>query len=113
MENKGEIAICETVEGTDIQVKLDKDTVWLDAHLLAKIFNVNRPAVVKHIKNIYKSGELHKKSTCSILEQIAGDGKRRKMNLYHPFSDGNKRIGAFLFVWFLEKTNTDLRKTVS
>lgn len=31
----------------------------------------------------------------------------------HPFSDGNKRIGAFLFVWFLEKTNTDLSKAVN
>jgi death-on-curing family protein len=62
---------------------LEKNTVWLDAHLIAQLFDVNRPAIVKHINNIYKTGELDKKSTCSILEQVAADGKIRKMNLYN------------------------------
>ena len=68
---KGDIVIYKAPSGPEIQVKLEKDTVWLDAHLIAKVFNVNRPAVVKHINNIYKIGELDKKSTCSILEQVA------------------------------------------
>ncbi|MGB3477974.1 MAG: virulence protein RhuM/Fic/DOC family protein [bacterium] len=80
---KGEIVIYKSPSGPEIQVKLKKDTVWLDAHLIAKIFDVNRPAIVKHINNIYKTGELGKKSTCSILEQVAADGKIRKMNLYN------------------------------
>lgn len=80
---KGEIEIYKTDKGTDIQVKLDNETVWLDAHLIATLFNVNRPAIVKHIHNIYLSKELNKNSTCSILEQVAADGKKRKMNLYN------------------------------
>jgi len=80
---KGEIVIYKSPQGPEIKVKLEQDSVWLDAHLLAKLFDVNRPAVVKHINNIYKSGELDKKSTCSILEQVAADGKVRKMNLYN------------------------------
>jgi death-on-curing family protein len=80
---KGEIQIYITPEGTDIQVKLENETVWLDAHLIAALFSVNRPAIVKHIQNIYKSGELDEFSTCSILEQVAADGKKRKMNLYN------------------------------
>jgi prophage maintenance system killer protein len=80
---KGEIVIYKSPGGPEIQVKLKKDTVWLDTHLIAKIFDVNRPAIVKHINNIYKTGELGKKSTCSILEQVAADGKIRKMNLYN------------------------------
>jgi death-on-curing family protein len=80
---KGEIQIFTTENGTDIQVNLENETVWLDAHLLAKLFGVNRPAVVKHINNIYKSKELNEKVTCSILEQVAADGKKRKMNLYN------------------------------
>ncbi|MBN2029048.1 virulence protein RhuM/Fic/DOC family protein [bacterium] len=80
---KGEIVIYKSPQGPEIQVKLEKDTVWLDAHLIARLFNVNRPAIVKHIHNIYKTGELHKKSTCSILEQVAADRKIRKMNLYN------------------------------
>ncbi len=81
--NKGEIIIYKTKDGPILQVRLEKDSVWLDAHLIAKLFDVNRPAIVKHINNIYKTGELEKKSTCSILEQVAADGKIRKMNLYN------------------------------
>ncbi len=80
---KGEIVIYKSPTGPEIQVKLEKNTVWLDAHLIAQLFNVNRPAIVKHINNIYKTGELDKKSTCSVLEQVAADGKIRKMNLYN------------------------------
>lgn len=80
---KGEIQIYTTSKGSDIQVKLDNDTVWLDAHLIATLFDVNRPAIVKHIKNIYKAKELDEMATCSILEQVAKDGKIRKMNLYN------------------------------
>jgi len=80
---KGEIVIYRSPCGPEIRVKLEKDTVWLDAHSIAKNFDVNRPAIVKHINNIYKTGELDKKSTCSILEQVAADGKIRKMNLYN------------------------------
>src|SRR4030042_4812412 len=82
--NKGEIIIYQPkTGGPRFEVKLEKETVWLDAHQVALIFGVNRPAVVKHINNIYKTGELDKKSTCSILEQVAADGKIRKMNLYN------------------------------
>ncbi|MFH1898782.1 MAG: virulence protein RhuM/Fic/DOC family protein [Candidatus Desantisbacteria bacterium] len=80
--SKGELAIYKSPTGPEIQVRLEKDTIWLDAHLIAKIFDVNRPAIVKHINNIYKTGELDEKSTCSILEQVAADRKIRKMNLY-------------------------------
>ena len=40
---------------------------------------MNAQAIVKHINNIYKSNELDRISTCSILEQVAADGKKRKM----------------------------------
>jgi hypothetical protein len=57
--------------------------LWLDAHQIAYLFDVQRPAIVKHIRNIYKTGELDVNSTCSILEQVAADGNKRKMNLYN------------------------------
>ncbi len=64
----------------ELKVSLEKDTIWLGANDIANIFDVNRPAIVKHIGNIYKSEELSKDLTCSILEQVALDGKRRKIN---------------------------------
>ena len=80
---KGEIHIYTTNNGADIQVTLDNESIWLDAHLIATLFNVKRPAIVKHIQNIYKANELTEGSTCSKMEQVANDGKIRKMNLYN------------------------------
>lgn len=81
MENK--IDIFKSTDGIEIQVKLENNTIWLDAHLIAKLFGVQRPAIVKHVGNIYKSKELNEKSTCSKMEQVASDGKLRKMKLYN------------------------------
>ncbi|HET8838641.1 MAG TPA: RhuM family protein [Flavobacteriaceae bacterium] len=80
---KDKIQIYKTENGKEILVKVDKESLWLDAHLIASLFNVKRPAVVKHIQNIYKSEELIEKATCSKMEQVAADGKRRKMNQYN------------------------------
>ena len=81
MENQ--IEIYKTQNGTEITVKLENDTVWLDAQTIAAIFGVNRPAIVKHIGNIYKVGELVEIATCSKMEQVASDGKKRIMNFYN------------------------------
>ncbi|MBN2746083.1 MAG: virulence protein RhuM/Fic/DOC family protein [Bacteroidales bacterium] len=82
IQNKIEIYQSENKQ-TEIAVQFDKETVWLDAHVIAQLFDVQRPAVVKHINNIFNSGELQKTSTCSILEQVAADGKNRKMKFYN------------------------------
>jgi prophage maintenance system killer protein len=82
MENQ--IEIFKTKDNlTEVKVRFEQETVWLDAHKIASLFTVNRPAIVKHIQNIYKSEELLEVSTCSILEQVAADGKLRKMKLYN------------------------------
>ena len=81
--SKGEVVIYKSPKGPEIKVRLDRGTVWLDAHLIAKIFGVQRSAVVKHIHNIYGTQELNEESTCSKMEQVASDGKIRKMNLYN------------------------------
>ncbi|MFX4235274.1 RhuM family protein [Aliarcobacter butzleri] len=67
----------------ELKVSVNNQTVWLSADEIAYIFNVNRPAIVKHIGNIYKDEELEQNSTCSILEQVAKDGKLRKINFYN------------------------------
>lgn len=59
----------------EVQVRFEQETVGLDAHMIASLFAVNRRAIEKHIQNIYKSDELLEVSTCSILEQVAADGK--------------------------------------
>ena len=66
-----------------VEVLLKKETIWLDAHRIAYIFDVDRSVIVKHIRNIYKSGELKESSTCAKIAQVAADGKVRKMNVYN------------------------------
>ena len=95
--NKGEIVIYKSPRGPEIQVKLEKDTVWLDAHLIARLFNVNRPAIVKHINNIYKTEELDKKPTCSILEQVAADGKVFVGEGLHPLPSARLKPRTILY----------------
>ena len=84
MDKDNKIAIFVS-KGLDIQVKvrLDKNTIWLDAHQMADLFGVKRPAVVKHIQNIYKASELPRNSTCSKMEQVARDGRIREMKIYN------------------------------
>ena len=60
-----------------IEVLLESENVWLNVESIANLFNVQRPAIVKHINNIYKDEELEKTSTCSILEQVQLEGNRK------------------------------------
>jgi len=83
MIEQNHIEIYKTNSGTEIRINLEQGSLWLDAHAIATLFAVQPPANVKHISNIYKTGELEKEASCSILEQLAADGKKRKMNLYN------------------------------
>ena len=66
-----------------LDVRLEKGTVWLDAHQMAQVFSVDRTVIVRHINNVYRFKELSEKSTCAKIAQVAADGKIRKMNLYN------------------------------
>lgn len=66
-----------------LEVSLDKETVWLSQAQMAELFGTKRPAITKHLGNIYQSGELSEQSTCSILEHVAEHGQRYKTKLYN------------------------------
>ena len=84
IKNRGKIIIYQTSKNeVKLDVRFKNETVWLDAHQMAKIFNINRTVIVKHISNIYNSYELVEKTTCAKIAQVAADGKVRKMNLYN------------------------------
>ena len=85
--NENNIIFYEDKEGNSkVEVVLKEDNVWLNANAIANLFNVQRPAIVKHINNIYNDEELDKNSTCSILEQVQLEGNRkvsRKKDYYN------------------------------
>jgi death-on-curing family protein len=55
-------------------VRLEKETVWLTQAQIALLFGTQRPAITKHLKNIFTSGELNEKVVSSILEQTTQHG---------------------------------------
>lgn len=80
--NDGQFLIYESDSGA-IEVRLGQDTVWLSQAQLAELFGTKRPAITKHLGNIFNSNELEKDSVCSILEHTASDGKRYKIQHYN------------------------------
>jgi hypothetical protein len=66
-----------------VAVFFKDETVWLTQKALAELFGVKRPAITKHLLNIFGSGELAEDSVCSILEHTAGDGKTYSAKYYN------------------------------
>lgn len=89
--NKGElkigdsqIIIYQTPDGsTQLDVTLEKETVWLTQAQIADLFGTKRPAITKHLNNIYKSSELDENNTCSILEHMGNDGKQQYQTKFY------------------------------
>ena len=78
MEGKsgdGEIVVYQPDEITRLEVIVKDETVWLTQDQIAKVFSVGRPAITKHIRNVYLCEELDENSTCSILEHMGNDGQ--------------------------------------
>ena len=82
--NIGEIVIYQTEDGqASLDVNLVEETVWLDAHQMAKLFQRDRTVIVRHVRNIYQTGELLRNSTCAKIAQVAQDGKKMVMDFYN------------------------------
>ena len=80
---QGAIILYQPDEAVKLEVRLEDETVWLTQEQIADLFGTKRPAITKHLNNIYKSGELDIDSTCSILEHMGNDGKQRYTTKYY------------------------------
>ncbi len=66
-----------------VEIYLHDENIWLTQEKIALLFGVQRPAITKHLKNIFVSGELIENSVSSILEHTAKDGKKYKTKYYN------------------------------
>ena len=72
------IEIYRSQDGSvQLNVKLENETVWLTQSQMAELFGVDRTSIVRHIRNIYKSGELEENSTCAKNAQVRIEGQRQ------------------------------------
>ena len=78
-----EIVLYQPNEQMSLEVKLENETVWLTQQQIADLFGVKRPAVTKHLGNIFREGELDVTSVSSILEHTAADGKIYSTQFYN------------------------------
>ena len=75
-ENK--IVIYQTDDGqTQIDVRLENETVWLSQAQMAELFQTDRTSILRHINNIYRVDELDRESTCAKIAQVQTEGKRQ------------------------------------
>ena len=81
------IVIYQTADGqTELSVRLEGDTVWLSQAQIAALFTTDRTSILRHINNIYRSGELAKEATCAKIAQVQQEGSRfvnRHIALYN------------------------------
>lgn len=74
---KDKIIIYQSEDGqTQIDVRLENDTVWLTQAQMAELFQTDRTSIVRHISNIYKVEELDQDSTCVKIAQVQTEGNR-------------------------------------
>ncbi|EFC91062.1 conserved hypothetical protein [Dethiosulfovibrio peptidovorans DSM 11002] len=79
-----DIILYNTPEGNKkIGVLFHDENFWLTQKALAELFNVKIPAISKHLKNIFVSGELNEEAVVSILETTAADGKNYSTKYYN------------------------------
>ena len=77
-ERKNEIVVYQPDEVMRLEVRVLDESVWLTQAQIAELFGTKRSAITKHLANIYKTGELEKDGTCSILEHMGHDGEGRR-----------------------------------
>lgn len=80
---ENEIILYQPDSTLSLDVRVEDETVWLTQQQIADLFGTKRPAITKHLANIYKSGELDESTTCSILEHMGNDGTQRYPTKYY------------------------------
>ena len=66
-----------------VEVKIERETLWLTQAQIALLFGTQRPAITKHLNNVFRAKELSRNSVSSILEHTATDGKTYKTRFYN------------------------------
>lgn len=69
--DKGQFLLYQTPDGdSQIEVKLQHDTVWLSLDQMAELFQRNKSTISRHVKNVLEDGELEEKSVVAFLQQL-------------------------------------------
>ena len=113
LNNKGQVIIYKSSKGPELEVRLKEETVWLNQAQIAMLFDAERSVITKHLRNIFKSGELEEKSNVQNLH-IAGSDKSVKFyNLDAIISVGyrvNSKRATQFRIWATKTLKSHLVK---
>ena len=75
MDNNNQIVVYQTADNqTQIEVHMEKETVWLTQAQMAELFQKDRTVISRHIRNVFNEGELEEQSTCAKFAHMGHDG---------------------------------------
>ena len=77
------IIVYEPNEHVKMEVKTDGETVWLTQDQMCRLFGRNQSVIARHIKNIFKEGELERESVYAKFAYTASDGKTYRVAFYN------------------------------
>jgi len=81
---KGEIVLYQAPDGkAALDVRLEGETLWLNQKQLSDLFQTERSVITKHLRNIFRSGELERNSVCAKFAHTAEDGKVYQTTFYN------------------------------
>lgn len=84
LEGQNDLLIYKDKDGNVVVDAIYRDeTLWLSQKSMAKVFDVDRTVITKHLKNIFTDGELNKNSVCVKFAHTAEDGKTYKTDFYN------------------------------
>ena len=83
MENQGEIILYQPDNEVKLEVRIEDETVWLSIEEMSQLFGRDISVIGKHIRNIFKEGELLKKSVWAKFAYTASDGKTYQVDYYN------------------------------
>ncbi|MGH8508630.1 MAG: virulence RhuM family protein [Gammaproteobacteria bacterium] len=83
-EPRGKVVVYETADGeVRVDVRLDRETVWLRQEQMAELFGRERSVVTKHIRNVFKEGELEPEAVRAKFAHTAADGKTYQVDHFN------------------------------
>ena len=83
-ENKGQVIVYQSEDGaTQVDVSLYEETVWLNLNQMADLFQRDKSVISRHLRNIFKSGELDRQSVVAKFATTAADGKTYQVEYFN------------------------------
>ena len=83
MKNHGEIIVYQSEDSTQLEVRMDAETVWLTLNQISVLFERDKSVVSRHIRNIFQESELDRNAVVAKIATTAQDGKIYQVVYYN------------------------------